>query len=201
MTDEAASGHPKAVSPRSAVARFAVRSSPASVTRSEPFALLFRTHADFVWRVLKRLGVPDAEAEDALQEVFLVVARRLPEYEERGAIRAWLFSIARQMAAHVRRANLRRERKHQALLQPHAFGDPQQAAERNQALALVRNFLATLDESQAMVFYLCEIEGMTAPEIAAALNVNLNTVYGRLRLSRKRFETMLAQHPRDRFCP
>lgn len=201
MTDWTIGGHPRGMSTGTAVARADLASSPARVTHSEPFALIFQTHADFVWRVLRRLGVPDSEVEDALQEVFLVVARRLGHYEERGAIRAWLFSIARQVAWHVRRANQRRDRKQQALLQPPPPDDPQQTAERNRAVALVRDFLATLDENQAMVFYLCEVEGMTAPEIAAALHVNLNTVYGRLRLARKRFEGMLAQQPRDGWCP
>jgi RNA polymerase sigma factor (sigma-70 family) len=188
------------VSTGTAVASAELASSRERVTRSEPFASIFQTHADFVWRVLRRLGVPDSEVEDALQEVFLVVARRLEHYEERGAMRAWLFSIARQVAWHARRANQRRDRKQQALLQPAPPDDPQQTAERNRALGLVRDFLATLDENQAMVFYLCEVEGMTAPEIAAALHVNLNTVYGRLRLARKRFEAMLARQPRDRWC-
>lgn len=165
------------------------------VPQSDGFAQLFHTHADFVWRVLKRMGVPDAEAEDALQEVFLVVARRMENYEERGAIRAWLFSIARQVVQHVRRSHARRERRHQALPPAGPVEDPHQAAERSQAVSMVRGFLASLDETQATVFYLAEIEGLTAPEIATALQVNLNTVYGRLRLARKRFEAWLQVQP------
>jgi RNA polymerase sigma-70 factor (ECF subfamily) len=55
----------------------------------------------------------------------------------------------------------------------------------------VSAFLADLDEPQAAVFHLVEIEGMSAPEVAAALGVKLNTVYARLRLARKRFERLL----------
>jgi RNA polymerase sigma-70 factor, ECF subfamily len=201
MTDWTASGHPRGVSTGTAAARAELATSQEYVAGSESFAVIFHTHADFVWRVLRRLGVPEPEVEDALQEVFLVVARRLEHYEERGALRAWLFSIARQVAWHVRRANQRRDRKQQAIVQPRPPDDPQQTAERNQAVALVREFLAKLDENQAMVFYLCEVEGMTAPEVATALQVNLNTVYGRLRLARKRFEQMLAEQPQGRWYP
>lgn len=160
---------------------------------SPQFAELFRAHADFVWRVLRRLGVPDADAEDALQEVFLVVARRLDGYEERGALRAWLFTIARQVASHMRRESARRQRQPLALVTDVHSDDPQQQMQRKQSVAFIQDFLATLEEPQAMVFYLIEIEGLSAPEVSAALQVNLNTVYGRLRLARKRFEALLAK--------
>ncbi len=59
---------------------------------------------------------------------------------------------------------------------------------RREAVALVHDFLAGLDQAQAIVFYLADVEGLTAPEIAGAIDVKLNTVYGRLRLARLRFE-------------
>ena len=64
---------------------------------------------------------------------------------------------------------------------------------RREAETLVSAFLDELEEPQRLVFYLSDIEGLTAPEIAASLDVNLNTVYGRLRQARKRFEVALAQ--------
>jgi RNA polymerase sigma-70 factor (ECF subfamily) len=163
-------------------------------------AALFDQHADFVWRVLKRLGTPAAELEDALQEVFLVVARKLPEYEERGGMRAWLFAIARQVASHALRASRRRERREREPPEPPAAEDPHRALERSEAVRFVEQFLTRLDEAQAEVFFLAEIEGMTAPEIAACLGVGLNTVYSRLRLARERFERALSRHS-DRSQP
>jgi RNA polymerase sigma-70 factor (ECF subfamily) len=59
---------------------------------------------------------------------------------------------------------------------------------------LVTKFLDELDENHRLVFHLSDIEGMTAPEISTALGVNLNTVYGRLRSARKRFERTVALH-------
>lgn len=58
----------------------------------------------------------------------------------------------------------------------------------------MNRFLAELDPKQAEVFYLAEVEGLTAPEIAAALEIKLNTVYARLRLSRERFERALRRN-------
>jgi RNA polymerase sigma-70 factor (ECF subfamily) len=159
---------------------------------------IFNDHADFVWRSLRRLGLGDADAEDALQEVFLVVHRRLPDYEERGALRAWLYTISRQVAGHYHRSRTRLERREQAaqfIGEPYG-SDPHEAALRAEAAATVNAFLSELDEPQAAVFHLSEIEGLSAPEVSTALGVKLNTVYGRLRLARKRFEDFLRRRVR-----
>jgi len=155
-------------------------------------AQLFEQHADFVLRLLRRFGTPEIECEDALQEVFLIVARKLAEYEERGGMRAWLFAIARQVGSDARRASIRRERRHRGLFVFEiADDDPHATLERNQAVRFLHAFLAQIEPRQAEVFYLAEVEGMSAPEIAAALEVKLNTVYSRLRLARERFERAL----------
>jgi RNA polymerase sigma-70 factor (ECF subfamily) len=159
---------------------------------------VFRAHADFVWRGLRRLGVPEADADDALQEVFMVVARRLPEYREQGTLRAWLFCIARQVAMHVHRSEMRRSHRELAgtqVVSPSVY-DPQRALEQKQAADLVQRALNELEESQAMALYLADIEELSVPEIAAALNLPLTTVYGRLRLARTRFEQLLKQFQR-----
>lgn len=178
-----------------------LRSTTSTTERDARLAELFRTQASFVWRVVRRFGVPDADAEDAVQEVFLVVADRLDSYEERGSLRAWLVAIARQVAQHEQRARFRRERKARAahLFEVSAISAmsarplQQHALECNEAATFVNKFLSALHPDQAMVFFLAEIEGLTAPEIAGALQTNLNTVYGRLRLARKRFEACVAQ--------
>jgi RNA polymerase sigma-70 factor, ECF subfamily len=169
--------------------------------QSAELTLLFRTHVDFVWRVLRRFGLSEAEADDGVQEVFLVVAQKLSSYEERGAMRAWLFTVARQVANHARRADARRQRRNQLSDPPSAYPDPDQAVERQEVAALVEKFLGQLDEGQGMVFYLSEVEGLSAPEIAGALALELSTVYGRQRLSRKQFETFVRRHNRTGATP
>ena len=161
---------------------------------SQQIADIFAQHADFVWRSLRRLGVQTADVDDAVQEVFLVVYRRAADYEDRGLVRAWLFSISRQVASHYHRAASRTENRHRRFVADASSPDLEDLMARREAGRLVTAFLEELDEPQRMVFYLSDIEGMTAPEIAAALGANLNTVYGRLRLARKRFERACAQH-------
>ncbi|MBC8074000.1 MAG: hypothetical protein IAG13_37115 [Deltaproteobacteria bacterium] len=84
---------------------------------------------------------------------------------------------------------------------PHGVPDPEQRAELSRAIELVEGFVATLDDDQRTVFVLADLEGVPVPEIAAQLGVNLNTVYSRLRLARRRFERAIAdahaKEPRD----
>jgi RNA polymerase sigma-70 factor (ECF subfamily) len=168
-------------------------SSPAAL-----IAHIFSEHADFVWRSLRRLGVPSADVDDALQEVFLVVHRRIAEYEDRGLMRAWLFSISRQVSSHYHRGVKRSEARHRGLVVSSTAPDLEEVVARREAEQLVSAFLDQLEEPQRLVFYLADIEGLTAPEIASALEVNLNTVYGRLRQARKRFELVIAEQARER---
>jgi RNA polymerase sigma factor (sigma-70 family) len=161
--------------------------------QADRITAIFSEHADFVWRSMRRLGVPPADVDDAVQDVFLVVYRRISEYEDRGLMRAWLFSISRQVARHFHRGTTRAENRHLGLVVDATAPDLEETLARREAERVVSAFLEELDEPQRLVFYLSDIEGMTAPEIAAALEVNLNTVYGRLRLARKRFERAIAE--------
>jgi RNA polymerase sigma-70 factor (ECF subfamily) len=152
---------------------------------------LFHAHADFVWRALRRLGLSPPDAEDGVQEVFLVVNRRLRTYEEKGAMRAWLFVICRQIARQEYRRRKTRAALDETASAPSPADDPAEITARREAASVVRQFLDTLDEPQALVFYLSEIEGLSAPEVAAAMDAPVNTIYGRLRLARERFEALL----------
>jgi RNA polymerase sigma-70 factor (ECF subfamily) len=166
-----------------------VAASPRAVLVRE----VFSQHASFVWRSLRRLGVASADVDDALQEVFLVVFRRISAYEDRGLIRPWLFTISRQVASHYHRGNKRTETRYQGLVLDTVGTDVEESLARREAEEVVRSFLDGLDEPQRIAFYLSDIEGMTAPEIAEAIGVNLNTVYARIRLARKRFERTIAR--------
>ncbi|HEY0714812.1 MAG TPA: sigma-70 family RNA polymerase sigma factor [Polyangia bacterium] len=173
----------------------AAKSCEEDVAACPPDVLIkrvFAQHANFVWRSLRRLGVALSDVDDALQEVFLVVFRRITEYEDRGLMRPWLFTISRQVASHYHRGNKRAEIRHQGLIWHTSGSDIEESLARREAEEVVRSFLAELDEPQRIVFALSDIEGMTAPEIAEALGINLNTVYARIRLARKRFERVVA---------
>ena len=158
------------------------------------FQGLYAEHLDLVWRSLRSLGVPAASVEDASQDVFLVVHRRLPEFAGHSTVRTWIFGIV----LHVARNHRRRERRKGGLapLDVELAGGgpgPDQEAETAEALEQVAEVLGELDEAKREVFVLGELEQMTAPEIAEALGINVNTVYSRLRAARLAFTAALAR--------
>lgn len=169
--------------------------APATATRGA-FAELYREHFAFVWRILRRLGVPTEALEDAAQEVFLVLHRRLPGLAPEVSLRSWLFGTARRVAADARRGQHRRERRLNALAVVAADGRQDLPIAQAEAAEFVQRFLERLDPDRRMVFVLADLEGMTAPEIAEALSIKLNTVYSRLRTARAEFERVVAEDAR-----
>lgn len=162
---------------------------------------VYSRYFDFVWRSIRRLGVADAGIDDAVQDVFLVLHRRLPEFEGRSSMKTWIFGIALRVARDHRRM-VRRKGPHEALTE--AIADsaqgPLESAAQSEAARFVERFLGGLDADKRAVFILAELEEMTAPEIAEALAVNVNTVYSRIRAARAAFEAEIARqqrrHPR-----
>jgi RNA polymerase sigma-70 factor, ECF subfamily len=151
---------------------------------------LYDRHFDFVWRSLRRLGVQGADLHDAAQDVFLVVHRRLGDFEERSKVTTWLFRICFHTARdRRRRAHVRREVLDPVLLD--GVHDPSTDAtallEQRDDLELFDDALASMDFDQRAVFTLFELEGMTGDDIAEALEIPLGTAYSRLRLAREAF--------------
>lgn len=156
------------------------------------FDAVYRAHVGFVWRTLRRFGIADAELEDAAHEVFLIVHRKLAGFDGRSAVTTWLFAIARGVASNRRRGELRRLRRHEGLPEPAPPDDPSEHVARAQAAAAVARFLAGLGEDQRLAFELVEIEGLKAAEVAELLDLNVNTVFTRLRAARLRFRDYVA---------
>jgi RNA polymerase sigma-70 factor (ECF subfamily) len=144
---------------------------------------IYREHFDFVWSVLRRLGVDEADVDDASQDVFVIAHRRLGQFEGRAAVRTWLYSIAMRVAANRRRKHARRD----ALLvrMPGAVPDDlEDLAARGQARAILERLLDRLDEHKRVVFVLAELEELTVPAIADLVGENPRTIYSRLRAAR-----------------
>jgi len=144
-------------------------------------------HADFVWRSLQRLGVRDRDLEDQLQEVFIVVHRRLESFDGSSELKTWLFGIClRIAAAHRRRAHVRRELAtlDGELPESGASKDPEQSAVEREAREELEALLSGLDLEKRAVFVMFEIEGFAAPEIANIMGTPLGTVYSRLSAAR-----------------
>ena len=158
---------------------------------------IYEQHADFVFRNLRRLGVPADDLADAIQEVFLTVHRALPHFEGRSSLPTWLFTICRSVARDRRQRAHRRYEVADAArieLEPAAAPDLAAAFEQREQLLLLDQLLEALDEEQRLVFVLFELESMTGSEIAQALGIPLGTVFSRLRLARVAFRTALGRH-------
>lgn len=165
------------------------------------FDEVYEENVDFVWRVVARLGVRPASVEDVAQEVFVVVHRKLGEFRGMSSIRTWLFQITRLAVQDHRRMIRRKEPPpgtDAAAETDHvpASGEssPESEAARTQAVRLLHAILEDMDERKREVFVLAELEQLSAPEIAEALEINVNTVYSRLRLAREAFNQALVRH-------
>jgi RNA polymerase sigma-70 factor (ECF subfamily) len=157
------------------------------------FREIFREHAPFVWRVLRRLGVGEADVEDVAQEVFLVVHRRLAEFEGRSKLRTWIYGIAVRVASdHRRRAHVRRELATDRPPERAGSAPQPKELEQRQARALLDAALARLDEDKRAVFVLFEIEEVAMKEIAEAVGCPLQTAYSRLHAARRELKEALA---------
>lgn len=164
------------------------------MTTRPSFDEVYDAHVAFVWRVLAAMGLRDAQLEDAVQDVFLVVHRKLGEFEGRAAITTWLFAIARRVAStHRRKVTTDRDRHEPLVDDPIGGSDTFAALSRAQAGARVRQILEGMDEQKRLVFVLVELEQQSVPEVAKMLELNLNTAYSRLRLARSEFEAAVAR--------
>jgi RNA polymerase sigma-70 factor (ECF subfamily) len=168
------------------------------------FKEVYDEHFRFVWRALRRLGVPESDVADAVQDVFIVVHRRLGEFEGRSKVTTWLYGISYRVArdrkrlAHVRR----RDPGDDGQLDDHPDerADVAAAAERRQGLELLDSILDEMPIEQRAVFTLFELDAMSGDAIAEALEIPLGTVYSRLRIAREQFRrTITRLQARDQF--
>ncbi|RLB57110.1 MAG: RNA polymerase subunit sigma [Deltaproteobacteria bacterium] len=154
-------------------------------TQAHDLGTVFRDHAPYVWRVLRKLGVPEAEVEDLCQEVFVVVHRKLPEFEGRSALTTWLYGICVRTASdHRRRARVRKEVVTDRVPEGRESAPQAKDLARRQARALLDSALETLDEDKRAVFVLFEIEDLTMNEVAESIGCPLQTAYSRLYAAR-----------------
>jgi len=158
------------------------------------FEQVYSDHADLVFRNLRRMGLRPPTLDDAMQDVFLVVHRRLHEFEQRSALKTWIIGIALRVASDHLRRQKRQAARHEPLdadVSDLARKDPHELAAARQQAALLYAILAELDEAKRAVFILAEIEELSAPEIAQVVNANVNTVASRLKAARRKFAEVL----------
>lgn len=169
------------------------RASAADVVPS--FQSVYRQYFGFVWSSARRLGVSLDSIDDLVQDVFIVIHARLDTLEKPEALRSWIYGIVRRTVSTYRRAKHTRPlgwdgEVDTASLTP----TPLEQTESNQDLVLLQSLLAQLDEPKREVFALVELEELTIPEAAEALEIPLNTAYSRLRAARQAFDAALLRH-------
>ena len=158
-------------------------------------AALVRQHYDLIWRSLRRLGVREADVDDAAQRVLGVVARKLEVIEPR-AEKSFVFQTALRVASDMRRAHarVRATPDEDALARAHdARPNPEEALHRKEARACLDDILDGLSMDLRAVFVLFELEEMSTSEIAATLGIPAGTVSSRLSRARDEFQALAAK--------
>jgi RNA polymerase sigma-70 factor, ECF subfamily len=160
--------------------------------RTPRIVSLVDAHLDFVWRSLRRLGVPEAAVDDAAQQVWIVAANRLGDIEP-GRERSFLFGTALRVASDVRRSLSKRrevpELDHRPPVDARPLAD--ELMDKRQARALLDEILEELPLPLRAVFVLYELEEMTVSEMANLLLLPRGTVASRLRRARDEFERVV----------
>jgi RNA polymerase sigma-70 factor, ECF subfamily len=163
--------------------------------RSSPdLGAIFDEHFDYVWATLRRLGVRDADREDLVHEVFLKIHARIADYDTSRPLRPWLFGFAYRVAADHRR--LARHRVEVLggpgeALAPVIPADEYIASTEERDLVI--DALDTLDLERRAVLVMHDVDELPIPEVAAFLEIPLNTAYSRLRLGRQQLASAVTR--------
>ncbi len=165
------------------------------------FRALVEAHGRFLWSALRRLGIPEASLDDAIQQVFLVAAERLDDIQP-GAEKAFLFRTALNVSAHTRRRLARKPE--QPLDDDHvqALSDPAPTADdlldRSYARRVLDEILDAMPNDCRVVFVLHELEELSLPRVAECLGIPVGTASSRLRRAREEFRQLAARKVKQR---
>jgi RNA polymerase sigma-70 factor, ECF subfamily len=162
------------------------------------FESIYQQYFDFVWSGAVRLGVRPAAIDDVVQEIFMVIHSRLSTLREPASLRSWIYGIVRRTVSDHHRSQRTRSAlgttfAQESELQQPIVQTPLELTEQNAQLKLLQSLLDAIDPPKREVFVLAELDEMTVPEIAEALEIPLNTAYSRLRAAREAFEQGLAR--------
>lgn len=142
-------------------------------------------HAERVWRNLHRMGVHEADLPDMLQEVFVVVHRRLDSFDGSSKVSTWLYEICRRVASNYRRrAHVRRERPDESPRERAHHETPEAAAIATHRKRLLGELLDQLDVDRRAVLVMFELEELSCAAIAEQVGIPVGTVYSRLHQAR-----------------
>lgn len=163
-----------------------------------PFETIYHQYFDFVWAMTLRLGVSRAATDDVVQEIFMVIHARLGTLREPASLRSWIYGIVRRTVSDHHRSQRTRAAFGSTLaaeadLRQPSPQTPLDLTEQSDQVKVLQSLLDELDPAKREVFVLAELEELSVPEIAEALEIPLNTAYSRLRLAREAFEQRLVR--------
>jgi RNA polymerase sigma-70 factor, ECF subfamily len=174
--------------------------APPKLVRTDAarLSILVGSYFDFAWRCLRRLGVAEADVDDAAQQLFMVVARRLHSIEP-DRERSFVFGSAVRIAAAYRRTQRRQVETHTcdgdtAGVDP--MPSPEELLDLKRARAMLDFILDRLPIELRATLILAEGEGMTRREIAELLEIAEGTAGSRLRRARAAFDAELDDYRR-----
>ena len=153
---------------------------------------LYTRHAPAVARWASRLGGPNADVEDVVQEVFLTLHRSIGSFRGEAKVTTWLYRITENVVQHRRRKDRQRgwvggSAEEVAGSLPSKENSPLEDAERRQASELVYRVLDDMSDKLRSALILFELEGMSGEEIAELTDTRLPTVWVRLHRAREEF--------------
>lgn len=163
---------------------------------SRDFDKVYADHFEFACRSLRLLGIEPDGLEDAAQEVFAVVLRRLATFDGQGSVKTWIFAIVQRIAANQRRARRRKRDRWEPLEDTHeaVHAAPDVQAEAARVARLIQCFAEELDESRRALLVLGVLERVPARELAESLGVPMFTAYSRVRSLREALRAYLDRH-------
>jgi RNA polymerase sigma-70 factor, ECF subfamily len=158
------------------------------------FHAVYEAWFEPVSRWISAMGGPQADREDLVQDVFVVVHRRLPDFDGRN-LAGWLYQIARRRVRDFRRLAwvkhvLRRPEPLPELINGGA--SPIEALETTRKGQLLERGLMTLTSAERAAIVLFEIDGLSGDQIAQIQSVSLNTVWGRIHHGRQKLRACMA---------
>lgn len=171
------------------------------------FAALVERYEGPIYRFGRSLVRTDADAEDVLQESFLSVWRTVRGGGARkqgdSSVRSWLFTIARHAAYRKGRRRAGEPAQHESLERMGSAAgwghheDPERLAAALESRELLGTALAALPDESREVIVLRDVEGLTGPEAAEVLGIELGAVKSRLHRARLALRAALREGSRS----
>jgi len=149
---------------------------------------MFHDHHEFIWRLLRRLGIGPDAAADLVQHVYLIAAERLDDIRPESE-KAFLFGTAIRLSRSLSRRERRCQLEDDMDVRQANANRIEELADQRRAVALMDQILAKLEPDLVTVFVLFELEELSTVQIAEMLQIPNGTVASRLRRAREAFRT------------